>query len=100
MGSVVLILTMLVVLVAIIWKQIGGLQKQLCIQDRKLNALLASIGLDPLKADFAADSIKRIAELYQSGKPDEAKKLAKETLISVDEIKKASQACKEKPGAM
>lgn len=84
---------------ASVWKRTGELQKQIRIQDRKLNALLTGVGLDPLKNDFADDSVRRIAELYHAGKPTEAKQLAKETLISIDEIKKASQACKGEPGA-
>lgn len=96
MNPVIPILTVLVVLIAVVWNQVVGLKKQLHVLDRKLNALMASLGLDPKKTDSADDSIKRIAELYRAGKVDEAKQLAKDTLTSPDEFKKAWQVCKGK----
>jgi hypothetical protein len=89
-------LAVLIFVAAYMCHQLVQARKQLSILDRKFNALLAGLGLDPQKTDFAAESIARIAELYRAGKQDEAKQLAKETLTSPAEFKKAWQACEDK----
>ncbi|MDD5707336.1 MAG: hypothetical protein PHR35_15545 [Kiritimatiellae bacterium] len=97
MNPMIPILTVLLLLVAIVCNQVVGVQKKLRILDRKINSLLASLGLDPMKTGSADAPIKRIAELYRAGKQDEAKHLAKETLTGPAEFKGAWQACKDKP---
>ena len=99
MNTEIIILMPMLILLGYVGSQVVTLRNKMAGLDRKLNMLLAGMGIDPQKTDFVADSINRISELYRAGKVAEAKQLAKETLINPAEFKKAWQACNSKSAA-
>lgn len=69
--------------------------KRIQLLDRKLNALLSAMGIDPKNAQSSNPVYQKIADLYSQGKIEEAKAMAKSELTEPAEIKKAWQVCQE-----
>ncbi len=95
----IILLVVVVMIIGFTQFQVAKLHKRMASFERKLNTLLANMGIDPHKTDFVGDSINQIAELYRAGKVDEAKQLAKDTLDRPRDFKKAWKVCEEKPAS-